>query len=128
MSRLVEPWIDLRQHVTLADVLAFLEQDLLELAVDLRTNAHRERCLHRAEPGQVDRHVALRHFTHGHGDGAAAASSRRLYRLRAFDHIPHAGAGESDRDSGDDKRAMSGHLEQPLSSVPGHNSRDLSLS
>ena len=29
--------------------------DLLEVAVDLRTNAYRERCLHYAEPGQVDR-------------------------------------------------------------------------
>ena len=57
--RLIQARIDLGQHVALADVLALLEQDLLELAVDLRTNADRERRLHRAEPGQVDRQVLL---------------------------------------------------------------------
>jgi hypothetical protein len=57
--RLIEPRVDLGQHVTLADVLAFLEQDLLELPVDLRANAHRERCLYHAEPGQVDWQVLL---------------------------------------------------------------------
>jgi hypothetical protein len=52
--RLIEPRVDLGQHVALADVLALLEQDLLKFAVDLRANADRERCLHHAEPGQVD--------------------------------------------------------------------------
>ncbi len=57
--RLIEPRIDLGQHIALADVLALLEQDLLELAVDLRTDADGERGLHRAEPGQVDRQILL---------------------------------------------------------------------
>ena len=49
--------VDLRQHVALLDVLAFGEQHLLQLAVDLRMNADGERRLHGTEPGQVDRHV-----------------------------------------------------------------------
>jgi hypothetical protein len=55
--RLIESRVDLGQHVAPVDVVALLEQDLLELADDLRTNADRERCLHHAEPGQVDRQV-----------------------------------------------------------------------
>ena len=49
--------VDLRQHVAFLDVLAFGEQHLLQLAVDLRMNADGQRRLHGTEPGQVDRHV-----------------------------------------------------------------------
>jgi hypothetical protein len=58
-GRLVEPRVDLGQHVALADLVAFLEKDLLELAVDLRADAHGERGLHGSEPGQIDWQVPL---------------------------------------------------------------------
>jgi hypothetical protein len=49
---LEQPRIDLRQHVALLDVLAFGEQHLLQLAVDLGMNGHGERRLHGPQPGQ----------------------------------------------------------------------------
>ena len=55
--RLEQPRVDLGQNVAFLDVLAFLEQHVLQLAVDLRVDADREGGLHRAKPGQVDRHV-----------------------------------------------------------------------
>src|SRR5262249_48158571 len=54
---LVEARIYQGQHIALLDLLALGEQDLLQLAVDLGMNADCQRVLHRAEAGQVDRHV-----------------------------------------------------------------------
>ena len=76
--RTVRPRVDLRQEVALLDHLAFLEADLLELAVDLRLHRHRvERC-HGAQLVQDDADVAL--VDGGEADrlrGALCAASRR---------------------------------------------------
>ena len=61
---LIEPRIDLGQDIAAADALAFLEEHLLQLAVDLGVDADSEQRLHRAEPGEIDRHV----LTGGGGD------------------------------------------------------------
>jgi hypothetical protein len=54
---LIEPRVDLCEHLTFADEISLLEKNLLELPVDLRTNTHRKRGLHRSESGQIDRQV-----------------------------------------------------------------------
>lgn len=54
---LIQARINLGQDVTLVDVLAFLEQHFLQLAVDLGMNGDREGSLRGPEPGQVDRQV-----------------------------------------------------------------------
>ena len=49
--------VDLGKDVALFDVLAFLKQHVLQLAVDLRMDADRKGGLHGAEPGEIDRDV-----------------------------------------------------------------------
>ena len=57
--RLVGPGIDLGQQVTLLDQLAFLEGDLVDLAVDAGSNQHGVEGLNRSETGQIDREIRL---------------------------------------------------------------------
>jgi hypothetical protein len=50
-------WINLRQKIARLDVLTFGESDLYQFAIDPRLDGNRIERLHRAETGQVDRHV-----------------------------------------------------------------------
>jgi hypothetical protein len=74
--------IDLRQHVAFLDMLTLGEQHLLQLAVDLRVDADGQRALHRAEPGQVDRHIlpADDGDAHGHACGCRRTGCMRFSR------------------------------------------------
>jgi len=65
---LEQPRVDLGQYVTFLDALAFLEEDVLKLAVHLRMNADREGRLDRAEPGEMDRYVTTGGCRDGNGD------------------------------------------------------------
>jgi hypothetical protein len=80
--------IDLGQHVALFHMLAFREQHLLQLAVDLRMDRDGERRLHRAEPGQVDRHVLPADDRHAHRHPRARGRACRMGRLRPGHGIP----------------------------------------
>ena len=75
---LEQPRVDLRQHVALLDVLAFGEQHLLQLAVDLGMNADGERRLHGAR-ARSDRSArpAGRRWRRSPAPPAAPASARR---------------------------------------------------
>ena len=55
--RLVGDGIDLRQDIAALDVLAFLEIDGEDLAVDLRAHGDRVAGLGRADPFEPNRHV-----------------------------------------------------------------------
>ena len=88
--------IDLGEHVALLDVLPLGEQHLLQLAVDLRMDADGKGSLHRAESGEVDRHVLPAHDRDAHRDGRAcrkAGRTRSFGRLRPTP-ICDAAAGE----------------------------------
>ena len=58
---LERPRIDFRQQVALVHELPFLKRHLDQLPVDAAPHRHRVEGGHRAEPGQVHRHVALPH-------------------------------------------------------------------
>ncbi len=60
--RLVGLRIDFDQHVAGADVLAFGEIDLLDLAVDPRLDEHAVQGLHGPEAGEEDRNVGAAHL------------------------------------------------------------------
>ena len=66
-GRRERPRIDLRQQLALLDLLALLERDLLDLAVDARVHGHGIEGLHRAEALEVQRHVGA--LDGGHVDG-----------------------------------------------------------
>jgi hypothetical protein len=54
--------IDLRQEISRLDVLTFGESDLYQFAIDPRLDRNRVERLHRAQTGEVDRHIpSLRH-------------------------------------------------------------------
>ena len=57
--RLERPRIDLDQRVAFLDELAFLEGDLVDLAVDAGAHHHGVEALHGAEAGQIDRKIGL---------------------------------------------------------------------
>ncbi len=57
--RLEGPRIDLGQQVALFDELAFLEGDLVDLAVDAGAHHDGVETLHGSEPGQIDREIGL---------------------------------------------------------------------
>ena len=92
--------IDLGQHVALLDVLALGEQHLLQLAVDLRVDADGERGLHRAEPGQVDRHVLPADDGDAHRHAGAGGRSCRASGSRSLGPVPIGGAGRDDCEAG----------------------------
>jgi hypothetical protein len=50
--------IDLRQEIARLDVLTFGESDLYQFAIHPRLDRDRIECLHRAETGEIDRHIA----------------------------------------------------------------------
>ena len=84
--RLIDDGIDARQHVALLDVLAFLEVDAEQLAVDLRTHGHGVERLDGADGVEIDRHIGAgrggdehRHRPLG-GEAAAAPLLRRRSR------------------------------------------------
>ena len=56
---LERPRIDLDQRIALLDELAFLEGDLVDLAVDAGANQDGVEALHGAEAGQIDREIGL---------------------------------------------------------------------
>src|SRR6185437_15827471 len=86
--RLVNGGIDARQHVALLDVLAFLEIDAENFAVDLRADGHGVERLHRADGVEIDRNVG-------------AANRRGQHRYRAFGGKAAGTAGRNGRPSED---------------------------
>ena len=58
-DRLKWPRIDLQEEIALLDHLAFLEGDLVDLAVDARADGHRVPALHDAQAIEVDGKVLL---------------------------------------------------------------------
>ena len=80
--------VDLGQHVALLDVLAFGEQHLLQLAVDLRMDADGERRLHGAEPGQIDRHVLPADDGDAHRHARSCGSTCGVRRSRPLRAVP----------------------------------------
>ena len=94
---LEQPRVDLRQHVALLDVLAFGEQHLLQLAVDLGMNGHGERRLHGPQPGQIDRHVLPADHGDAHRHAGARGRARGVRRPRPLHAIPiERAAGRQD--------------------------------
>ena len=73
--RLERPRIDLDQGVAFLDELAFLEVDLVDLAVDPGADHDGVEALNGAEPGQVDRKVGLLDRSDFHGDGGAGGGA-----------------------------------------------------
>ncbi len=57
--RLERPGVDLGEQVALVDQLAFLEGDLVDLAVDPCAHHHRIEALNGSEPGQIDGEVGF---------------------------------------------------------------------
>ena len=80
--------VDLRQHVAFLDVLAFGEQHLLQLAVDLGVDRHGERRLHGPEPGQIDRHVLAIDDGDAHRHARSHGGTRGVRRSRALHAVP----------------------------------------
>ena len=92
------PRIDLEQRVAGLDVLAFLEGDLDDLAVDARLDDGHVVGLHRADAAHVDRHVLLLGDRRGHGNGGLSGD-RRPGRPVAAGMLQEevAGAGYAER-------------------------------
>ncbi len=96
--RLVRAGIDLRQQITRLHVLALGESHLVELTIDACLHRDGVERLHRAEPVEVNRHIAFFHRARHDGHRqvrtaartvtaartAAMAASRRERRLRKF--------------------------------------------
>jgi hypothetical protein len=70
--------IDDSERVALVDLLALLEVDRQELAVDLAMNRNRVRRLHGAERTQKNRNVLALRGRHGHWNGDVRGRRRRL--------------------------------------------------
>ena len=68
---LVRPRIDLDQKITLLYQLAFLEGDLVDLAVDAGPHLHGIEALNGTKPGQIDREVGLLDRRNGDANGIA---------------------------------------------------------
>jgi hypothetical protein len=81
---LIKPWIDLGQDVAAGDALAFLEEHLFQLAVDLGVDADGEQRLHRAQAREIDRHVLTRcgGDAHRYGGTCRARGMGRVGPLR----------------------------------------------
>ena len=75
--RLVGARIDFGEQVALIDQLAFLERDLVDLAVDAGPHLHGIEALNGAEPGQVDRKIGLLDRRDGDGNGSGRGISAR---------------------------------------------------
>ena len=88
--RLEQARVDLGQHVALLDLLAFGEQHLLQLAVDLGVDADGERRLHRAKSAQVNRHILALDDRDGHRHAGACGLTGRM--RSGGSPIPVAGA------------------------------------
>ena len=73
---LERPRIDLDQRVAFLDDLAFLEGDLVDLAVDAGANQDGVEALHRAEAGQIDREIGLLDRSDLDGDGDSGRGRR----------------------------------------------------
>ena len=69
--RLVRPGIDLDEQVALIDHLAFLEGDLVDLAVDAGTHQDGVEALNRSKPGQIDRKIGFLDRRDGDANGIA---------------------------------------------------------
>ena len=72
--------IDLREQVALFHQFAFLEGDLVDLAVDPGAHHDGVKTLHGAEPGQQHRKVSFLDRGDGDGNGGIARRGRRLLR------------------------------------------------
>jgi hypothetical protein len=92
--RLEQARIDQGQHVAFLDMLTLGEQHLLQLAVDLRVDANGQRALHRAEPGQVDRHILPADDGDAHGHACACRRTGRMSSSRALSPMPIGGAAD----------------------------------
>ena len=111
--RLVSGGINLGEDVSLGHVLAFREQDLHDLAVDLRANRHGVERFRSADPVEIDRHISRTRGDGEHGNGIGrgrntAAAALRYSRQRRLpvrhvvdaDHNRDDDAGnQEDRDS-----------------------------
>ena len=96
---LERPRIDLDQRVAFLDELAFLEGDLVDLAVDAGAHQHGIEALHGAEAGQIDREIGL--LDRGDLDGNRLCGRRFLGGLgcaafRAVEVLPAEIAGGGD--------------------------------
>ena len=92
--------IDLGEHVALLDVLPFGEQHLLQLAVDLRMDADGKRRLHRAEPGQINRHVLPADDGDAHRHAGTGGRSCRASGTWSLGPVPIGGASGDDCEAG----------------------------
>jgi len=84
--------VDLGQHVAFLDLLAFGEQHLLQLAVDLGMDADGERRLHRAEAGQVNWDVVALDDRDGDRHARACGHAGGMGSVGPLPAIPVAGA------------------------------------
>ena len=80
--------VDFGEHIALFYLLAFCEQNLLQLAINLSLNVDGEHCLHRAETGEIDRDVPSRGGRHGDRDRRAGSEARPGVRNRAYRTVP----------------------------------------
>ena len=99
---LIEARIDLGQHVALLDALSFLEEHLLQLAVDLGVDGDRKESLHSAKAGEIDRYVLPRGGGDADRDGGRAGA-RGMGRVRTLRPVPieQAKTGKAAPHSGD---------------------------
>jgi hypothetical protein len=112
---LVRTVIDLREQVAGVDALAFLEQDLRQLAVHARVDRHRVERGHGAEPREIDGHVGLprrrchhryRRRPPGLGRGARRL---RLRVARSDADGPDTRAEQHDQAQGEEPRSHTPH-------------------
>ena len=71
--RLIRPGIDLDQQIALVDRLAFLEGDLVDLAIDAGPHQDGIEALNGTEAGQIDRKVRFFDGSDGDGNGGNCA-------------------------------------------------------
>jgi hypothetical protein len=105
---LVAGWVDLGQEVALPDVLAFLEIDGKDLAVDLRLHGDRVARARRADAFQGDVEGAALGVRHEHRHRAVAAAPAEGLLLAAalLAAGPIDGAGRKARDKDHQKDAF----------------------
>ncbi len=109
--RLIGGGIDARQHVALLDVLAFLEVDAEQLAVDLRAHGHGVERLDGADGVEIDRHVGFGRGgdQHRHRPAFGAEAAAALLRRRAGEDVDQR-RGDHDDDQPDRQIAAGAHF------------------
>ena len=96
--------VDPGEHVALLDVLPLGERHLLQFSVDLGVDAHARYRLHRAETGEVDRHVLPGRDRHADRNRGTAGSTRGTPGIGSFGAatVPVNGTAAG-HDDGDDQ-------------------------